>query len=305
VLPPRIKKPADLVTKAALVEEGFLWQARAKYEKAIPYVEGAYELKAAIESINTIDELVNLERMQSHLFTAAALSDKSSKNLKPAARAEILKEMLNVLASKTSNWKEELLYRYLLTKGDSLGGVMRNVVGAEAGKKFTQVIAKALEKLGIESSVKRSKSGKVQEIRWPDRVLLIDKKCPLIKKSVDCQLLRLAPSQTVPEALQDKTAYLACGELKGGIDPAGADEHWKTGDSALGRIRDKLSDSNQTVRLFVIAAAIASSMADEIFGQLRTGELNFAANLTDENQTADLADWLIGLTSVAKRKRTS
>ena len=32
------------------------------------------------------------------------------------------------------------------------------------------------------------------------------------------------------------------GELKGGIDPAGADEHWKTGNSALVRIRKAFED---------------------------------------------------------------
>ena len=38
-----------------------------------------------------------------------------------------------------------------------------------------------------------------------------------------------------PETLhvENPKHYLACGELKGGIDPAGADEHWKTAGKAL------------------------------------------------------------------------
>ena len=37
--------------------------------------------------------------------------------------------------------------------------------------------------------------------------------------------------------LNNTAAFVALGELKGGLDPAGADEHWKTANSALGRIR--------------------------------------------------------------------
>ena len=35
---------------------------------------------------------------------------------------------------------------------------------------------------------------------------------------------------------------LMFGELKGGIDPAGADEHWKTGNTALNKIRTSFAE---------------------------------------------------------------
>ncbi|MBS0015962.1 MAG: type II site-specific deoxyribonuclease [Arthrospira sp. SH-MAG29] len=35
-------------------------------------------------------------------------------------------------------------------------------------------------------------------------------------------------------------SILALSELKGGIDPAGADEHWKTAQASLNRIRQAL-----------------------------------------------------------------
>jgi type II restriction enzyme len=36
--------------------------------------------------------------------------------------------------------------------------------------------------------------------------------------------------------LLNRCRHISCGELKGGIDPAGADEHWKTAVSAFRRI---------------------------------------------------------------------
>lgn len=88
-------------------------------------------------------------------------------------------------------------------------------------------------------------------------------------------------------------SYLACGELKGGIDPAGADEHWKTATRALDRIRE--SFQTRSPALFFVGAAIETTMAKEIFAQLSDGSLSYAANLTAPEQLADLADWLVRL----------
>lgn len=89
--------------------------------------------------------------------------------------------------------------------------------------------------------------------------------------------------------------YLALGELKGGIDPAGADEHWKTGFSALRRIRGSFSRMNCTPHVFFIGGAIEESMADEIWGLLQSGELTNAANLNDEAHMVSLTRWLCNL----------
>ena len=89
--------------------------------------------------------------------------------------------------------------------------------------------------------------------------------------------------------------YLACGELKGGIDPAGADEHWKTARSALDRIRDRFYTHEQCPALFFVAAAIEAAMANEIFARLQSDYLSYAANLTVPQQVTDLAVWLVEL----------
>ncbi len=89
--------------------------------------------------------------------------------------------------------------------------------------------------------------------------------------------------------------YIALGELKGGIDPAGADEHWKTANSALNRIRKSFSEKKLNPKTFFIGAAIENSMAYEIFKQLQNGTMNNAANLTNDDQLTEICNWIIHL----------
>jgi type II restriction enzyme len=92
---------------------------------------------------------------------------------------------------------------------------------------------------------------------------------------------------------KDNSKYLSLGELKGGIDPAGADEHWKTANSALNRIKRSFMKISMSPRIFFIGAAIEQSMAEEIFKQLKNNELSNAANLHKEKQLIDLCNWLL------------
>lgn len=58
--------------------------------------------------------------------------------------------------------------------------------------------------------------------------------------------------------MKDKTSaikglieeFLALGELKGGIDPAGADEHWKTARTAIMRISDAFKREGVSPKTF-------------------------------------------------------
>ena len=88
---------------------------------------------------------------------------------------------------------------------------------------------------------------------------------------------------------------LALGELKGGIDPAGADEHWKTANSALERIRNGFRKLKSEPQTFFIGAAIENSMASEIYKQLQKGTLNNAANLTNDDQLTAVCKWILNL----------
>jgi hypothetical protein len=81
----------------------------------------------------------------------------------------------------------------------------------------------------------------------------------------------------------------------GGIDPAGADEHWKTARTALERIRTAFSKAGLAPQTFFVGAAIENKMAGEIWEQLTSGMLGNAANLNEENQIASISRWLCTL----------
>ena len=85
------------------------------------------------------------------------------------------------------------------------------------------------------------------------------------------------------------------GELKGGIDPAGADEHWKTANTALERIRTSYAAKSLEIQTSFVGAAIERAMAGEIYKQLRSGTMTNSANLTDINQLVEYCNWLLDL----------
>ncbi len=119
-------------------------------------------------------------------------------------------------------------------------------------------------------------------------------------KNVDICLLHSSPDQYRSKTqrskmVRDAVLYVALGELKGGIDPAGADEHWKTANAHLGRIRRSFADLPTMPQLFFVGNAIEASMAGEIWNQLESGELANAANLTDDRQAVALVSWLCAL----------
>ena len=127
------------------------------------------------------------------------------------------------------------------------------------------------------------------------RTVLYNFTVPLVKNNVDLTLLERLPEDVTPGHAERPESYLALGELKGGIDPAGADEHWKTARSALSRIRQAFARQNVHPQIFFVGAAIEKKMADEIWGELEEGTLYNAANLTDAGQVASLCLWLVGL----------
>jgi type II restriction enzyme len=121
---------------------------------------------------------------------------------------------------------------------------------------------------------------------------------PTVSKNVDLSILE----GTIDDLKRGKTSiihdsgkYIALGELKGGLDPAGADEHWKTANSALERIRKSFSKRKLKPKTFFIGAAIENSMASEIYKQLKNGTMNNAANLTDDDQLTNICEWILSL----------
>lgn len=297
-MPRFINSPNDLITSHAATVEGFLKQALAKTEKATPYSEAATRFHQAlqrVENIDTLDTLLDDPNFRPGLIAAAGFSLKATGHLTKRELDEAIKEVFSTLRDTFGEaFREEIVYRYLLTAGDTLGGSMRNYIGAEGGLKLAKAIIAALP-TGVAVEIKESSKGKVQSIAWNNRLLLFDVKTALIGNNVDVIMLHMAHAASVKELVTIPQAYLSCGELKGGIDPAGADEHWKTARSALARIQTTFGRHGHQLALFFVGAAIEHRMAQEIFDDLNSGLLAHAANLTVPTQVEDLAGWLVRL----------
>jgi hypothetical protein len=282
------------------MRDGFLRQALAKTNLATPYVAEARAFAAALTQFSDPSNLADITDpiLRNALVAASGFSDKARAKFSEAELTQALRDVLERFAGE-ENWREELVYRFLLTRGDTLGGSMRNRTGAEGVNALSEAVQAALIARVETATILRAGRGatKITGIEWRGRVLVFDRTPRFIGKNIDVILLNtVAPFAPESVRMEERAAYLAAGELKGGADPAGADEHWKTARSAFERIREKFpATSGGPPPLFFAGAAVEQGMATEIFAELTTGRLRHAANLTKPEQLSDLAAWLVSL----------
>ncbi len=310
----------DLITTYEATRAGFVSLALEKNRRATPYVAEARALQEAANQAKTPAALLSIQGIERGLLTAAGLSDKSLAHLMPEDKVDAISGLIkNFLEPAGANFVEELVFRFLLTRGDTLGGSMRNVGGAMAQRKLTRAILSSLTIAGQRYHWQHSKTKKwiamtnddaeielsLRGLTWESdqgrRTLIYNLNIPLVKSNVDLCLFNLAP-QALPvnksskiKPVEVEPYTVALGELKGGIDPAGADEHWKTAQAALNRIRQAFADAGHSPLTFFVGAAIERRMAGEIWEQLESGTLSNAANLNEENQVASISRWLCSL----------
>lgn len=316
---PKIAKASDLVTSREKTRAGFIAIALEKNYYALPYIDEAKKLKVLASKAANPNDLVKMPEIKAGLIAAAGLSDKSLAYLTEKDQNAAIQGLIDkFLLPAGDQFVEELIYRFLLIKGDSLGGKMRNIAGALGAKKFLRSLISSFNLAGIEYLWKDSETKVWSEkpkddsdlekracaFSWKrngnNRLLLQNIKVPTVDKNVDICLFNEHISNIKKDIdlrtlIKNDATYLALGELKGGIDPAGADEHWKTANTALGRIRKGFSAKGLNPNSFFIGAAIENSMADEIFNQLQDNSLTYAANLSDEEQLTSVCNWIINL----------
>ncbi|HZT58783.1 MAG TPA: AvaI/BsoBI family type II restriction endonuclease [Pyrinomonadaceae bacterium] len=308
-----LRSSADLETSYEAIRAGFVSLALEKNRRATPFVAQARSLKVAASDAKSPTDLIKIEEIQSALLTAAGVSDKAAGHLRPEDKAAaILGLVENFLAPAGENFVEELVFRFLLTRGDTLGGSMRNVGGVLAQRKLSRALISSLAVAGTgyrwlhaannswtpmtddDSDIELQLRGLSWTKARRRRTVIFNMTVPFLKNNVDLCLFNC-----VPEDLQanvgSPAAYVALGELKGGIDPAGADEHWKTARTALTRIRFVFEQRGMKPHTFFVGAAIAKKMAQEIWADLESGTLENAANLTVDAQVASVSSWLCKL----------
>lgn len=305
---------ADLITPYAATRAGFVAQALEKNRRGTPFIQQARDLKAAAQRAANPAALLEMPQIQAGLLTAAGVSDKAEGHLQPEdQRAAIVNLIENFLLPAGDDFVEELVYRFLLTRGDSLGGAMRNYTGAVAQQRLSAALLARLRNQGANFQWRRddgvwaaaphddaAAALVMRGIHWVNqgeqpRTLVYNLTVPLIRKNIDLCLFNIQPAQLDRNAYRVAQNYLALGELKGGIDPAGADEHWKTACKALERINSGFKKSRVAVHTFFIGGAIVTDMANEIWQMLRRRKLENAANLTSEDQLASIVRWLTAL----------
>ena len=190
---------------------------------------------------------------------------------------------------------------------------MRNYVGAIAQMKLVRKILSIFSIQKIEHKILKRKSTEwilmsyeeafeiaddIKAITWTidkkSKVLFFNTTIPLVRNNVDLCLYK-GDDTTYDNGniVNHNKSALMFGELKGGIDPAGADEHWKTGNTALERIRTAFAAYK--VKTSFIAASIENKMANEIYSQLKNKTLAKAANITVDSQLTEYCRWLISL----------
>lgn len=308
-----LKSSEDLVTTYEQVRAGFVALALERNRRATPFVEEARALKTAAARAESPSALLKIPSIQAGLLTAAGVSEKASGHMTDADKLEAMQGLIaSFLEPAGSAFVEELVFRFLLTRGDALGGSMRNLGGALAQRKLTRALIASLRLAGIAYEWLHSANSKwlpmgeddadvelhLRGLSWlagpRSRTLIYNFTVPLVEKNVDFCLLNCA-SKELLEASRNPNSYIALGELKGGIDPAGADEHWKTAGSALNRIRKAFTKQKLAPHTFFVGAAIAKQMATEIWADLESGTLKNAGNLTNQDHVSSICAWITEL----------
>lgn len=309
-----ITSASDLVTSREQTRAGFISFALEKNKKASPLVAEAKSLHAMAKIAAAPSDLLRIVEIRRALLTASGLSDKSLQHLTEGDKTEAINRLIKeFLEPEGEYFVDALVYRYLLIKGDSLGGSMRNLVGSLAQQKLIRTFISNLSLMGISflwTDVKSKEwyrgvpsasiEGDIKALYWNyngnDRIIAFNLTIPIVGKNVDITLFDARPiDYNEGKIVRFNDRFVMAGELKGGIDPAGADEHWKTGNSALNRIRSAFDSVEIPIKTAFIAAAIEQSMAQEIYNQLTTETLSYAANLTVDDQLVHFCDWAIKL----------
>lgn len=304
----------DLKTTYEAIRAGFVALALEKNRRATPFVAEARALKSAALKAKVPIDLLKIPEIRVALLTAAGVSDKAAGHLEDSDKDEAVAGLIGkYLDPAGANFVEELVFRFLLTRGDTLGGSMRNVGGFMAQCRLTRSIIARLKLGGTKYCWRRSDSKtwadmpeddtdielNLRGLSWGEgakcRTLIYNLTVPLFGNNVDLCLFASQSDQMGKGVHATPEAYVALGELKGGIDPAGADEHWKTARTALARIRGAFAKKKLKPHTFFVGATIEAKMANEIWAMLESGQLENAANLTDDEQIASLTRWLCRL----------
>lgn len=209
-----LRSSDDLVTSYEATRAGFVALALERNRRSTPYVAEARALQEAASRAKTPADLLAIKGIEAGLLTAAGLSDKALVHLQPEDKAKAINGLIkNFLEPAGEKFVEELVFRFLLTRGDALGGSMRNIGGVLAQRKLTRAIISTLVIAGIgyrwqhsktrqwvdmtddDSEIELSLRGLSWENKGKPRTLIYNLTVPLVKNNVDMCLFNLSPDR--------------------------------------------------------------------------------------------------------------
>ena len=205
-----IHSAKDLITSHEQTRAGFIEAAMAKNIKAKPYIEQAKTLKSIASTVKSPEKLIEKTEIYSALLTAAGLSDKACNYFTDEDKKMAIQELIDkFLAPAGDGFVDELVYRFLLIKGDTLGGSMRNYVGAIAQMKLVRKILCIFSMQKIEHKILMRKetqwkivsyeeafeiADEIKAITWminkKSKVLFFNTTIPLVRNNVDISLYK-------------------------------------------------------------------------------------------------------------------
>jgi type II restriction enzyme len=260
-------------------QQGIIAQAALKQKLAEKCINSRSILQPLLDN-TTFPFTQTITNTQFDFFTAATgLSKKSCEQFHRHEVINMLNDLICVEQLVCPMQQQGLIDRYLMSKGESIGGELRNLVGQIGEDK----VIKAIFDVHPHLCVTHSKTGKIQSIGNRIFSVHFNRKPKLIGKSVD--IIVLHHPDNVAD-LEDPKQYYHAGEIKSGIDPAGADEHWKTACTAFSRIRDVFQEHDTCPALGFLGASINKNMIGEMQSQLAQGTLHSISNLNRKEQVA-------------------
>ena len=285
----------DLITHDQYVISGCKWQAKKKSELTSDVIKYSSEAKKMLRKIennkNILNTIISTPILFDFIIGAIMLSQKSLQHFSQSELKKYIKNNVNFDRINEQNYLNELERYYLMSAGETIGGKIRNLVGKKGNDIFVNYIKEYFQTKNVSYQI-IEKNGNVQKIYTEELVILFNKKPNFIGKSVDFMVLKKYSDGTYD--IEDHNQYISAGELKSGIDPAGADEHWKTAATALKRIHQSfVKEGIDSPNIYFIGGAISKHMASEIIHYMENDKLKYAANLNYKNQMKKIIKHLL------------
>ena len=199
-----IPTPESLVTTHEETRAGFLSIALEKNRVSDPFVKNALAFKSMVAHTHSPEELLAIPQVRPFLITAAGLSEKSLAYLDERDQTMAIQELIDKFLKPAGKaYIDEATFRYLLIKGDAVGGTMRNKIGALGQERLIRGIYSSMNVRGLCCHRLLSSSSRwtavdqnapeaeknVKALHWinekGERLLVFNARIPTVNKNVD------------------------------------------------------------------------------------------------------------------------